>query len=399
MFQSQIDKGFWLILALTVLLILYLFIEIYLHKKRLRQIKYRIHVNGTRGKSSVSRLIAAGLRGGDLKTVCKTTGTMARFIYPDGHEDPIIRLGRTNVIEQLKVVKKAVTLKPDALVIECMAVQPLLQSLCELKLVRSTHGVLVNAKEDHLDVMGPTELDVALALAGTMTIKGKFFTPEKKYLKVFKMAALDRGTELIEVNEEDEQAISDEELSKFPYLEYKSNVALALKVCQSIGVSREKALGGMWTAKPDPGALMILQKDYKGRAVTLANGFAANDPESTTLLWDKVIETTKPRGVIVALVNCREDRGDRSRQMAEVVNTWQRVDKFILIGSGTEIFLKHVDAESRKKCLNHDGINVAELLDVLVGFNGSQEILAIGVCNIAKIGFELLHYFFEEDKE
>ncbi len=398
MLQSTIDKGFWLIFALTILLIVYLIIEISRHKKRLHKIKYRIHVNGTRGKSSVSRLIAAGLRGGGLTTVCKTTGTMARFIGPDGDEEPIVRLGRTNVIEQLKIVKKAMAYKPEALVIECMAVQPLLQSLCELKLVQSTHGVLVNAKADHLDVMGPTEYDVALALAGTMTIKGKFFTPEKKYLSIFQMAAKDRGSQLICVDDADEQAISDDEINRFSYLEYKSNVALALKVCESVGASRSEALEGMWRAKPDPGALMILQKSYKGRTITLANGFAANDPESTSLLWQKVLERVAPSGALFALVNTREDRGDRSRQMAEVVHTWQAPNNFLLIGTGTDVFLKHVDPSIKALCLDYPEITLEPLLETIISLTDEKEILLIGVCNIANIGFALLHYFFEEEE-
>ena len=54
------------------------------HTRTLRQIPIRIHVNGTRGKSSVTRLIAGGLRAGGIRTVAKTTGTMARLIFPDG---------------------------------------------------------------------------------------------------------------------------------------------------------------------------------------------------------------------------------------------------------------------------------------------------------------------------
>ena len=43
-------------------------IENYYHKKSLNSIPIRVHVNGTRGKSSVTRLIASGLREGNLKT-------------------------------------------------------------------------------------------------------------------------------------------------------------------------------------------------------------------------------------------------------------------------------------------------------------------------------------------
>ncbi len=53
----------------------------------------KIHVNGTRGKSTVTRLIAAGLRQASLPTVAKTTGSAARLIYPDGSETSWPRRG------------------------------------------------------------------------------------------------------------------------------------------------------------------------------------------------------------------------------------------------------------------------------------------------------------------
>ena len=53
-------------------------IESLVHRRCLSKIPYRIHVNGTRGKSSVTRLIAAGLREGGIRTCAKTTGTLPR---------------------------------------------------------------------------------------------------------------------------------------------------------------------------------------------------------------------------------------------------------------------------------------------------------------------------------
>ena len=50
------------------------------HLRSLSHIPLRIHVNGTRGKSSVTRLVAAGLREGGLRTFAKTTGTATSVI-------------------------------------------------------------------------------------------------------------------------------------------------------------------------------------------------------------------------------------------------------------------------------------------------------------------------------
>ena len=65
-------------------------IEYYNHTFVLSQLPIRIHVNGARGKSSVTRLIAAGLREGGLKTIAKTTGSAPRIIDEFG-KDPAIK--------------------------------------------------------------------------------------------------------------------------------------------------------------------------------------------------------------------------------------------------------------------------------------------------------------------
>ena len=52
------------LIVATVLLVGYWIYEYWRHQRNVNAIPIRIHVNGTRGKSSVTRLIAAGLRAG-----------------------------------------------------------------------------------------------------------------------------------------------------------------------------------------------------------------------------------------------------------------------------------------------------------------------------------------------
>ena len=66
------------------------------------KIPIRIHVNGTRGKSSVTRLIAAGLRAGGKRTFAKTTGTAPRVIDSIGIDRIILG---TIAIEKPELVK------------------------------------------------------------------------------------------------------------------------------------------------------------------------------------------------------------------------------------------------------------------------------------------------------
>ncbi|SVD58206.1 uncharacterized protein METZ01_LOCUS411060, partial [marine metagenome] len=66
-----------IIITLGILLLILIFlglVESHYHRLSIAQIPIRIHVNGSRGKSSVTRLIAAGLRAGGLKALAKTTG-------------------------------------------------------------------------------------------------------------------------------------------------------------------------------------------------------------------------------------------------------------------------------------------------------------------------------------
>ena len=66
-----------------------------------------VYVNGIRGKSTVTRLIDAGLRAGGWKVFCKTTGTVPMTIGVDGVARPLVRRGRANISEQLRTLHQA----------------------------------------------------------------------------------------------------------------------------------------------------------------------------------------------------------------------------------------------------------------------------------------------------
>ncbi len=365
-----------------------------LHRRRLGRIRYRIHVNGTRGKSSVTRLIAAGLRAGGLVTCAKTTGTLPRFIYPDGAEVPVFRPGRANVIEQVRIVDTAENLGAEALVVECMALLPYLQWLSESRLIRATHGVITNARADHLDVMGPTERDVALALAAMTPIRGTLFTAEPRHLDVFQTAAADRNSSCIAIDADEIARVAPDDLSRFRYLEHADNLALSLRVCETLGVDRAKALTGMQAAEPDPGAMTSHTIDFFGRRLYFFNGFAANDPESTGMIWQQARDKYPDVEKRILLVNCREDRPDRSRQLGEAAVDWPPADHYILIGSGTYLFAR----TASRRGLNPTRIVIAEhrrveeIFETVVEHAG-RSALVMGIANIGGPGLDVVRYF------
>src|SRR5699024_185032 len=128
------------------------------HKKHVKALPIRVNVNGIRGKSTVTRLITGIIKEAGYKTIGKTTGTSARLIYWDtAEEEPIKRSPEgPNLHEQKMVVKRASQLEAEALVSECMAVNPDYQIIFQDKLLQANIGVIVNVLEEHMDVFGRT---------------------------------------------------------------------------------------------------------------------------------------------------------------------------------------------------------------------------------------------------
>jgi len=379
--------------ALTLFVIGWLVVELLRHRVHMARVPVRVHVNGTRGKSSVTRLIAAGLRGGGKRVVAKTTGTLARVLLPNERELPVFRPLGANVREQVRVVRFASLIDAEILVVECMALQPILQWLSERMFVRATHGVITNAREDHLDVMGPTGDDVARALCGMMPRKQKCFTTEHGRLPILAIAAKDRETELVAVGREEIDDVSDEDMTGFRYFEHKENVALALRVCGSLGVERDAALRGMRKASPDPGALSFFHLDYFGRELVFVNAFAANDPVSSRQIWELCVKRY-PAHLKVCVFNCRVDRSDRSRQLGESLKTWTPPDRIITVGSGTGFFGRAaanagIDVSA---VVNAEGIAARAAFERIVELCGSRTLI-VGLGNIGGLGLDLVRLF------
>src|SRR5699024_1823246 len=121
------------------------------------------------------------------KTIGKTTGTSARLIYWDtAEEEPIKRRPEgPNIHEQKMVVKKASQLGAEALVSECMAVNPDYQIIFQDTLLQANIGVIVNVLEDHMDGMAPTLDNVAEAVTATIPYNVDLIVYESPYVDYF----------------------------------------------------------------------------------------------------------------------------------------------------------------------------------------------------------------------
>ncbi len=375
-----------LILLLLVLIVALGVLETAHHRRMWRRIPVRIHVNGSRGKSSVTRLIAAGLQAGGIRTCAKTTGSAAVFIHADGSETPVERFGPPNIKEQLGVFRRAVREGAEALVLECMAVRPDLQWICEHRIVHSTHGVLTNVRPDHLEVQGPRLEDVARSLAQTVPRGGEYFTAEQRFADRLAATARRRGSRFHGV---DAAAVTEAELAPFAYVEFADNVALALAVCTAVGVPRETALRGMYGVTPDFGALVRWSVTTGGRRLEFVNAFAANDPESTLTIWRRLGLDAQPERAVV-LLNNRADRMRRAHDLLPLLGREIRAARYVLAGELTGQLADRLRRRvPREQVVDLGGRPAAALWEALAAA-APPEAVVVGIGNIGGVGGELV---------
>jgi len=382
-----------LIIGLVILIFVGI-IEYHRHQAYRKQIPVIIHVNGTRGKSSVTRLLAAGLRAGGKKTLAKTTGSAPRFIFEDGNEIPVVRHFGANIKEQLKIIKYAAQRKIDILVLECMAVNPEYQWVTEHKMVRADVCVITNSRPDHLDLMGPGIKNVTLSLCNTIPQEGIAFTSEYKMLPLMKKEAEKLKTEMIYTEME---SISDDDMQGFSHIEHKENVALSLAVCEHFGINKEDALNSMYKAIPDIGATEIFKYEHHKKEIFFAHSFAANDPESTKFLIDHIKEIHKHIEKVAIVLNTRADRMFRSKQLIKMLTEMQ-FDELFLVGdqelSIRSFALRHGIPDNKIHAIGWtDGEKLVKKVSPLV----KKEILLFGIGNIGGNGGIILEYFISKD--
>jgi gamma-polyglutamate synthase len=385
--------SFFILLALLIIAVIAGITEYMRHQKRIYSIPVRIHINGTRGKSSVTRLIGAGLRAGGISNITKVTGTYPRLIIEDGTETYIYRKASANILEQLSIVKFAASRKVDALVMECMALQPQYQTITENQMIHANIGVMTNIRMDHTDVMGKTLPEIAETLGRTIPQNEHLFTSEDVIPGLLKQMADKKKTVTHFI---DPETVSREEMKGFRYIEHRENVSLALAICQHLGVDRQTALEGMYNAIPDAGVLMAFRVEAFAKTMVFYNAFAANDPDSTFLVWKKIRDENGLEGKRIILLNTRQDRLYRAEQLAEMValKMVDEIDYLMLIGQSTDVVerLALSDGIPSQKLLTVGWTTPDEVFERIMSVTDNiSTIIAIG--NMGGMGAGTVEYF------
>ncbi len=268
------------LIGFLVLLVLYLVCDRLALDRRRASIPLRIAVTGTRGKSSVTRIIASILRENGMRVIAKTTGSQTRIVLPDGGEIEVRRWGAPSIIEQKDLIRRAAQLKAECLVAEIMSIHPENHYVESQQIIQPHIVVITNLRRDHTEAMGKTPEEIAAVFCLDVPEKATVFVPKRDSLPSISARVKNAAGTLVKVPEGFScrlQHLAPASARR----EFADNLDLACAVAEHLGIAESTTCEGIVRGRQDIGRLGVWKYrfDDSARACYLVNGFAANDPE------------------------------------------------------------------------------------------------------------------------
>ncbi len=350
------------LIGVGLLFIMLLVIERVRLLKARKTFQHVIHVGGTRGKTSVTRLIGAALREAGYRPFTKVTGTTPAFIDPGGNEHTIKRVAPANIREQGRMMLSAKRAHANCLVIECMAIREPLIHVTQHRMLQANHVVITNLYDDHAEE-GRFEHSQQDALRAIVPKDGALHV-QKHDAVTLKETIASSNAFVHTVTPYDGETKIDP---------HAANIGAALSVTRALNIDDQVALKGMKQAKKDVGALDVIKSDHG----SLINAFSANDTQSlndtfATLKKQHRINDTP----YTILINNRLDRPLRAKTHLNWLKT-QPLNHVYVAGPFYHRF---------KRALNVPVKRVKSLNDLPHG-------PIIGMGNLQGFGKTVVHYY------
>lgn len=228
--------------------------------------KYRILVTGSRGKSSLVRLLFAGMAALGMNAYGRITGVLPRELSRDG-ERVIVRNSPGHV-EEMRWWLGQIPSGAEAIIMENSAVSKELQPLAA-RWLRPSLIVLTNAREDHQERWGGGQRAAEEALLqgipeGVPVILSEEAAASRYLTETFKL----RNTKVIVAAHSNDFRLA--------------NISLARSTLEFFGLSSDISDKAMDMLTPDIGDFRVFHIDA---STALATAFSANDITSTKYLF------------------------------------------------------------------------------------------------------------------
>jgi len=311
------------LIGCLVVFVLYLGCERLVLDRRRNSIPLRISVTGTRGKSSVTRIMASILRENGMRVIAKTTGSQARIVLPDGGEVEVGRRGIPSIIEQKDLIRRAAKLNAECLVAEIMSIHSENHYVESQQILQPHIVVVTNIRPDHTEAMGKTPENVAAVFSLDIPEKATVFVLERESSRLIEARVESAAGTLVKVPTGFSSRLRrlEPELAR---REFADNLDLVCALAEHLGIAESTVRRGILNSRQDIGRLRVwkYRSGESAKACYLVNGFAANDPESSLQVVRMVKSRLPAAGRQWAgLLSLRADRADRTEQWIEAVRS------------------------------------------------------------------------------
>lgn len=229
------------------------------HVRHLSRIPIRILVNGTRGKTTLTRILTKALNEAGIPTLGRSTGSEAAYLYPDGSVVPFPRKHGARITEMKEIFRKADELHVKAVVIECMALKEENQRLMRDILVKPTLLCITNAYVDHIVEMGATEAETREVLLESLPKDTPCFTTDPHFSNIPNVTTV---------------PVTSWNRQQNPLPIHDETLSLAVATGRKLGLTEAQVLHASDTLTPDIGLI----GEIKGRnGARLIPSFSIND--------------------------------------------------------------------------------------------------------------------------
>ncbi|NNJ79773.1 MAG: capsule biosynthesis protein CapB [Xanthomonadales bacterium] len=272
----------------------------------------RVLVTGSRGKSSVARLLHAAFEACGLETWTRITGVVPRQLGPGGTRE-ILRTSGAHV-EEMRWWLRSLPQKAQAIVLENSSITPELQPLAA-RWLRPHLTILTNVLPDHQEAWGPGPAAAAEALAAGLHPDGRVLMPEHlEHDKSLRSLLEKRGCTAVFATAEDSGGPAHQSV----------NAGLALAALEHLGLPAGEARRAVQGLGQDRYDFRVLRH----RGAELALAFSVNDIASTRALFRSLRWREESTRLVY---NHRADRPGRFRSFGDWLSRgrWREV---VIIG-------------------------------------------------------------------
>jgi poly-gamma-glutamate synthase PgsB/CapB len=344
-------------LLFLLILLIYLAVEYIRLAKSLQRIPIRILVTGTRGKSTMVKIIHEMLRQSGQKVFAKTTGDQPLEHLSDGKTRIILRHAPASIIENISILRGWVKESPEALVMECMALQPENQRSLSTQILKPNYILISNIRLDHAEVMGHKLDEMATTILECVTKNASILTTNqvaeslRQFGKPLESICIAKPKEFLE------------KFANIPSQIVDQNWSLIKTLADQLKIDPSITYRSFYEIHSSMGAKVCIE--IPALNYSFWNLFSINDHQSTAMFIDYSQENKNWGNQKIILFNNRSDRPLRTKYFAELVlQEFPENIPIWITGSGKR-FARNV---FRRKTLSPDSIilmNPKEVLDKL----------------------------------